>query len=57
VTKDDNGRAEWLRLMLELGRTNREAYREIRSQAWALVAKRHAEKTPEEIAAWVQASS
>jgi hypothetical protein len=44
-------------LMLELGRTNREAYREIRSQAWALVAKRHAEKTPEEIAAWVQASS
>jgi hypothetical protein len=50
-------RDEWLRLMIELGQLDREAYREIRTKAWSRVARAHGRKSPEEIAAWVKASS
>jgi hypothetical protein len=53
----DAQRDEWLKLMLELGRLDREAYREVRAAAWARVAQRHGEKSPEQLAAWRSLSS
>ncbi len=50
-------RDEWLRVMLELGELDREAYREIRSKAWGRVAVAHARKTPEQIEAWRKVAS
>jgi hypothetical protein len=48
---------EWVRLMLELADLDRDAFRELRAQAWARVQQRHGEKSPEQIAAWLRSSS
>jgi len=50
-------RDEWLRLMLELGRLNRDAYRRFRGEVWAEIARGHRYKTPEELASWADRSS
>jgi hypothetical protein len=54
---DIEKRDEWLRLMIELAALDRDAYREIRAEAWRRVAQSHATKSPEEIAAWQERSS
>ncbi len=50
-------RDEWLRLMIELGRLDRETYREVRSKAWSRVEKAHGKKSPAEIATWIKGAS
>lgn len=54
---DTEKRDEWLRLMLELAALDRDAYREVRAEAWQRVARRHAAKSPQEIADWERSSS
>lgn len=53
----DTERDEWLCLMLELAAIDRDAYREIRAEAWERVAKNHAAKSPDEIDAWKRQAS
>ncbi len=50
-------RDELLRAMIELAAVNREAYRELRADAWDRVVRNHQAKTPEQIAAWKRDAS
>lgn len=50
-------RRELLRVMLELAKEDREAYRELRAAAWAMIARRHGKKTPAQLAAWLEGAS
>ena len=54
---DEAKRDEWMRLMTELAAIDREAYRELRAEAWASVAISHGEQTPEQRAAWTRGAS
>jgi hypothetical protein len=50
-------KAELLKLMTYLAENDREVYRQLRAEAWALIAAKHSQKTPEQIAAWKQQAS
>lgn len=43
--------------LLRLAREDRELYRQLRSEAWALSAKAHGKQTEEERAAWLAVAS
>ncbi|HVY79863.1 MAG TPA: hypothetical protein VG994_02685 [Steroidobacteraceae bacterium] len=43
--------------MLELATLDRDAYREIRAEAWERVVANHGRKSPEEIEAWKKRAS
>lgn len=48
---------ELMKVLTELAAADRDAYREIRAEAWRRIAKSHARKTPEQIAAWMRGAS
>jgi hypothetical protein len=48
---------ELLRVLTELAAADREAYREIRSEAWRRIAAGHADKTTEQRKAWSRNAS
>lgn len=48
----DVSREEWLRLMLELARLDRDAFREVRAEAWDRVTAAHGRKSQKQIAVW-----
>lgn len=49
--------AEWLTVMLRLRETNREAYEQLKAEAWECIARAHGEKTPEQLDAWKAGAS
>ena len=50
-------KTELLRALNELAAVDREAFRELRADAWAMVVKNHQRKSPEQIAKWLRESS
>lgn len=53
----DQQRDEWLRLMLELAATDRDAYRIVRAETWEAVARSHGRKSEAEREEWLQNAS
>jgi hypothetical protein len=52
MATEKEDRDEWLRLMLELAASNRDAYRAFRAEVWAEIARGHNAKSPEQLATW-----
>ncbi len=48
---------ELLQVLLELAAVDRDAYREVRSEAWARVVRNHQRKTPEQLDKWNRGAS
>ena len=45
-------RDEWLSLMTELARLDRDEYRKLRSEAWTRIAEKHIAKSAKQLAEW-----
>lgn len=43
--------------MVRIGQSDRELYRQLRSEAWEMVAENHRAMTPEERSLWLKKSS
>ena len=48
---------ELMKALTELAAIDRDAYRELRAEAWRRVAKGHASKSPEQIREWMRGAS
>ncbi len=48
---------EFLETMVRLGRTNRDLYRQLRAEAWAMVAENHARMSDAERDCWKKNAS
>jgi hypothetical protein len=48
---------EFVVAMAELGAADREAYRQLRAEAWAMVAANHGRKDQRAIATWLEKAS
>lgn len=55
--KIDDDEAKVLEVMARIGKHDRELYRLLRQEAWALVTRKHARHSPEERAAWLADAS
>jgi hypothetical protein len=55
--RTDEVDVELLVTLARLGQDDRDLYRQLRAEAWEMVAQRHREMTAEERAAWTARSS